>query len=394
MPTCQSRARRLLSSGQAIVVKRYPFTIRLTVATGETKQEVVLGIDIGYQKVGISAISNKQELFSAEITLRNNIVKLNSERRMYRRNRRSKHCWYRKSRFNNKEKSTGWLAPSIQHKVNSHIRIIDKISCLVPISKVIVETAKFDIQKINNPEIQGKEYQEGVQKDFDNVREYVLYRDNHICQYCKKNNVILRVHHIVSRQTGGDRPDNLITLCEKCHKKYHDGKIKLNVKIQNNFKSETCMSMIRKAIISELRKKYNVEETFGYITKRKRIENQIEKSHINDAFIIANGNKQERIEGFFTEQKRRNNRSLQLNRKGFAPSIRKQRYVYQPKDLVKINKELFEVVGTHCYGKNVIIKNHKKKLDLSSKKINWFYHVGGFVFKNIKEGSSALTPLA
>jgi len=123
MPTCQSRARRLLNNGKAVVVKRYPFTIHLTVVTGETKQEIVLGIDIGYQKVGISAISNKQELFSAEVSLRNNIVKLNSERRMYRRNRRNRNHWYRPSRFNNRKKSTGWLAPSIQHKVNSYLLV-------------------------------------------------------------------------------------------------------------------------------------------------------------------------------------------------------------------------------------------------------------------------------
>jgi N6-L-threonylcarbamoyladenine synthase len=252
MPTCQSRARRLLSEGKAIVVKRYPFTIKLTIATGETKQEVILGIDTGYQKVGISAISNKQELFAAEVTLKNNIVKLLSEKRMYRRNRRSKNHWYRKPRFNNRNKSSLWLAPSMQHKVDSHVNIVEKISKILPISKIIVESAKFDIQKINNPEIQNKEYQNGVQKDFWNVREYVLYRDKHTCQYCKKNNLILNVHHIVSRQTGGNRPDNLITLCNKCHKKYHEDKIKLDIKIKNDFRSETCMSIIRKRIISDL----------------------------------------------------------------------------------------------------------------------------------------------
>ena len=263
MPTCQSRARRLIRINKAKVVKRYPFTIQLIVTTGEARQEMVLGVDIGCQNVGISAVSNKHELFSVEVKLRNNIVELNSERRMYRRNRRSKHHWYRKPRFDNRCKTSGWLAPSIQHKVDSHVRIIEKISKLLPISKVIVETAKFDIQKINNPNIKSQEYQNGVQKDFWNIREYVLYRDNHTCQYCKKNNVVLNVHHIVTRKTGGDRPDNLIILCEKCHSKYHKGKIKLDVKIKDNFKTETCMSIIRKRIIGELRKKFEVEETFG-----------------------------------------------------------------------------------------------------------------------------------
>jgi N6-L-threonylcarbamoyladenine synthase len=379
MPTCQSRARRLLGNHKAKVVKRYPFTIQLNIATGEVKQKIVLGVDVGYKKVGVSAISNKQELLSAEIDLRNDVTKLISEKRMYRRNRRSKHHWYRKPRFSNRGIDEGWLAPSIIHKINSHIQIINKISSLLPIGKVVVETAKFDIQKINNPEISGKEYQDGVQKDFWNVREYVLYRDNHTCQHCKKSNVVLNVHHIESRQTGGNRPDNLVTLCKKCHDKYHKGKIKLNIKIKNNFRPETCMSIIRNKIISELKKKYNVKETFGYITKSKRIDNKVSKSHINDAFVIADGNTQKRCFSYFIEQKRRNNRCLQLNRKGFAPSIRRQRYSYRPKDLVRYNKKLYRVVGNHNCGKSLIVNNLNKKLNLNIKKIELVYHVGGLV---------------
>jgi len=395
MPSCPSRARRLLTNNKAKVVKRYPFTIQLNYSTGETKQEVVVGVDVGYKHVGISATNNKQELFVAEIILRTNIVELLSEKRMYRINRRSRNHWYRKPRFDNRNKDNGWLAPSIQHKVDSHIRIIEKIAKLLPISKIIIETAKFDVQKINNSEISGKEYQSGVQKDFWNIREYILYRDNHTCQYCKKNNLILNVHHIESRKTGGDRPDNLITLCEKCHKKFHEGKIKLDIKIKNNFRAETAMSVIRKRIISELSKKYSVEETFGYITKSNRVDNKIEKSHINDAFIISGGVKQVRVSSYLVEQKRKNNRSLQTNRKGFAPSIRRQRYSCQPKDLVKVNGKIYEVVGTHCYGKNVIVKSLDKKIDINIKKINWIYHVNGFGFKlNKLDGVGAIPPRA
>jgi len=392
MPTRSSRARRLIQNNKAKIVKRYPFTIQLNYSTGESKQEVILGIDIGYQNVGISALSNKQELFSAEIKLRTNIVGLLSEKRMYRRNRRNKHHWYRKPRFNNRKKTEKWLAPSIQHKVDSHIRLVDEITKILSVNKIVVETAKFDIQKINNSDIKGEDYQNGVQKDFWNIREYVLYRDNHTCQICKKTNLVLNVHHIESRNTGGNRPDNLITLCKKCHNKFHKGKAKLNVEIKNNFKTETCMSMIRNKIIEGLKKKHVVEETFGYITKSKRIESKIEKSHINDAFVIANGSEQIRYSGYFIEQKRKNNRSLQTNRNGFAPSIRKQRYSYQPKDLVRVEKRIFEVIGTHCYGKYVIAQNQNKKINISVKKIDWVYHTSGFVFETIKERSSALTP--
>ena len=87
---------------------------------------------------------------------------------------------------------------------------------ILPISKVIVEVAAFDIQKIMNPTISGVNYQNGVQKDSWNVREYVFYRDGHQCQHCKgkSGEKVLQTHHIESRQTGVDRLDNLITLCK------------------------------------------------------------------------------------------------------------------------------------------------------------------------------------
>lgn len=382
MPTRPSKARRLLLNNKAKVVKRYPFTIQLNYTTGETKQEVILGVDTGHGYIGISALGKKQELLSAEIVLRNNIVELLSERRMYRRGRRNKHHWYREPRFDNREKPSGWLAPSIQHKVDSHVRIINKIGKLLPISKIIVETAKFDIQKINNIEISGKEYQKGVQSDFWNVREYVLYRDNHTCQHCKKRNLVLNVHHIITRQTGGNRPDNLVTLCTKCHDKFHKGKIKLNIKIKNNFKPQTTMSIIRKYIISELSKNFLVEETYGYITKSKRIENKIEKSHINDAFVIANGNKQIRVKPYSVEQKRKNNRCLQTNRKGFAPSIRRNRYKIQPSDIVRIKGINYNAKGIFNKGDYVrVVDNNDKVYNFKCSLVEGYFNRGTWIWK-------------
>jgi hypothetical protein len=72
---------------------------------------------------------------------------------------------------------------------------------LMPITETIIEVAAFDIQKIKvNCEIEGKEYQEGEQLGFWNLREYILHRDNHKCQHpdCKNKakSPILEVHHI------------------------------------------------------------------------------------------------------------------------------------------------------------------------------------------------------
>ncbi len=357
MPTTAGKARKLLKKGLAKVVRRTPFTIQLMYATGETKQDVKLGVDTGYKNVGLSAVSGTKELFRSEVELRTDIVKLLSEKRMYRRHRRNR-LWYREPRFLNRTKSkkAGWLAPSVQHRLDSHIKAIDIVKSILPVTEINLEAAAFDIQKIKNPEISGVEYQNGAQKDFWNVREYVLYRDNHTCQACngKSKDKILNVHHIESRQTGGDRPDNLITLCETCHKKYHAGKIKLAIKKYKPFKAETIMSILRWKIVNKLRELGNVVNiTYGYLTKSARIALGLDKSHSNDAFCIAGGSSQEKTDVLNGTCTRRNNRAIQLNRKGYKPSVRKFRYKLQPNDLVRFNGKEVVVKGVQNLGRYI-----------------------------------------
>ena len=368
MPTTAGKARKLLRKGLAKVIMRSPFTIQLTYATGETKQPVSLGVDTGYKHIGLSAVSDAKELFRSEVELRTDIVKLLSEKRQYRRTRRNR-LWYRKARFLNriKSKKAGWLAPSVQHRLNEHIKAVEFVKSILPVTEITVEAAAFDIQKIKNPDITGDEYQNGEQSGFWNIREYVLYRDNHICQACngKSKDKVLNVHHIESRQTSGDRPDNLITLCETCHKAYHKGKIELKVKKHKAFKAETIMSILRWKIVNKLRELGNaVSITYGYLTKSARIALKLEKSHANDAFCIACGSGQERTklsQGSFI---RRNNRSVQLNRKGYKPSIRKVRYKLQPNDLVRFNGQAFLVKGMQNLGKYIKLAGLKKPVKI------------------------------
>ena len=333
MPTTPRKAKILLRSGEASVFKRTPFTIQLLHASGETKQPITLGIDSGYAHVGLSAVTEKKEVFNATVKLRTDIVKLNSERRSYRRTRRNHKTRYRKARFSNREKPEGWLAPSIQHKIDSHVKLIDMVKRILPITKINVEVASFDIQKIKNPDIEGVDYQNGEQLGFGNVREYVLHRDGHICQHCngKSKDSILEVHHLKSRQTGGDRPDNLITLCSKCHLSFRrvteeqklvsKGELKLKIKASIGLKAETFMTMVRWRIVNLLRQtNTNVSHTYGYLTKCKRISFGISKSHVNDAFVIAFcssvtrrneiGSIQQRMTGYAIQQVRRCNRKL------------------------------------------------------------------------------------
>lgn len=314
MPCNPAKARCLLKEGMGKVVKRTPFTIQLLFGSSGYRQDITLGIDSGYKSIGVSAVSGKKELFSAEVKLRTDIVKLNSERKHYRRARRNRNTWYRQPRFLNRKKPEGWLAPSIQNKLDTHVRVINQVKEILPVTKVVIEVAAFDIQKIKNPEVEGPGYQQGEQHGFWNTREYVLYRDRHKCQHCKgkSKDPVLEVHHIISRQTGGDRPDNLITLCSSCHEKVSQGKLELKVKPSQGFKAETFMSIVRRKLVDQIRNiGSEVTHTYGYLTKAGRTELGLPKSHINDAFVVAGGNGQKRFATqYIIRQVRKCNRKL------------------------------------------------------------------------------------
>ena len=318
MPCKEAKARKLLKQNKAKIVKHEPFTIQLLFDCENQTQEVNLGIDAGSKHIGISATMEKQVLYEADIELRNDVVNKLSSRREARRTRRNR-LRYRPARFNNriKSKHKGWLAPSIEQKINTHIQVIKHLHKVLPITKVVVETAQFDTQKINNPEILGEEYQQGEQLGFWNVREYVLYRDNHECQNChgKSKDERLNVHHIESRKTGGNAPNNLITLCETCHKAYHEDEIKLNFKRSRSYRDAAFMGIMRKTLLNRLRTIYsNVQETYGYITKNTRISNNLPKEHYIDARCIS-GNPQVKPLDYYLYQKcvRRQNRQIHKN---------------------------------------------------------------------------------
>ena len=322
MPTERyGKVRRLLKRGQAKVIDCCPFTIQLLYESTDVTQPVNLGIDAGSKTIGVSATTKDKVLYEAEVSLRNDITDLLSTRRQNRRTRRNRKTKYRQPRFNNRvhSKNKGWLAPSVQQKVDSHIKTVENIYRILPVSKIIVEVASFDIQKIKNPDIQGTGYQHGEQLNFWNVREYVLFRDGHICQCCKgkSKDKILNVHHIESQKTGGDAPNNLITLCETCHKGYHAGTVILprTIKRGMSFKDATFMGVMRWAFYNRLKETYsNVSLTYGYITKNTRIENSLPKKHYVDARCIS-GNPIATPSGevFYQKKVRCHNRQIHKN---------------------------------------------------------------------------------
>lgn len=394
MPCSRAKARKLLKNNKATIVKHNPFTIKLTFECENQIQSITLGVDTGYQHIGLSAKSEKAEYWSSEVVLRN-ISPLLTEKKMYRRGRRNK-LWYRKPRFLNRKRKKGWLPPSIDYRINSHIKIIEKVCSLLPITSIIVEVANFDIQKLKNLEIKGVGYQQGDLYGYENIKSYLIEREHARCQLCHERSTrtnSFRVHHIIQKSKGGtDKPDNLALLHEKCHTKLHKENLGHLLTKNKQYKAETFMSIMRNTLVTELRNTHTVMETFGYITKIRRNTLNIEKSHINDAFVIAKGSNQVRSVPLTIIQKRHNNRCLQLNRKGFKPSVRHQRYPYQPKDVVMIQGVYYDVTGTFNKGSWIRVTKAGTVFNFSTKKVERHYVTNGWAIHPHPEGCGLLAP--
>jgi len=289
MPTNPAKARMLLKFNKAKVVRKTPFTIKLTYDSSSYTQPIIAGMDTGSKVVGCAAIANGNVLYQSEVTLRQDVSDKMQQRQMYRRTRRDRKTRYRAKRFDNRANSRreGRLAPSLKSKLESHIREKSFVESILPVAHWKVELASFDIHKITNPEVSGKGYQEGKLKDYYNVKAYVLARDNYTCQHCKgkSKDHRLHCHHIIFRSKHGtDTPDNLICLCESCHDALHAGEFELSGK-KSKTKHATEIGIIK----SQLKKcGWKFIETFGYETKYKR-ERCLEflKTHANDAVSIC-----------------------------------------------------------------------------------------------------------
>lgn len=291
------KVRRLLDSKRAKVVRRDPFTIKLLFETEKIEPSLTLGVDTGSSKIGCAVVTPKKEvLYVSEVEIRNDITTKMEKRKAYRRARRSRKTRYRKPRFLNRGKK-GWLSPTIVSKINSHIREIEFIKSILPIKQIVLETGTFDphllkMQEEDKPFNRHWGYQRGPNYGFGNAKAACLIRDNYTCKCCKTKKGTLHVHHIIYRSNGGsDDLDNLITLCEECHKKLHNGELKafeskLIGKKKGNLKHATQMNTIRSTLLEH----YPCAiETFGYITKENRQFIGLEKTHYNDAVVIAMG---------------------------------------------------------------------------------------------------------
>jgi 5-methylcytosine-specific restriction endonuclease McrA len=211
-------ARSLLNAGKAAVLRQYPFTIMLKKAVDASPAPLQLKIDPGSKVTGFALVEGRKVLFGAELTHRGAAITAKlSDRRAIRRNRRNRKTRYRQARFLNRTRPAGWLAPSLQHRVATTLTWVKRFCRLTPIGSIIQELVRFDLQKMEHPEISGIEYQQGTLLGYE-VREYLLEKWGRKCTYCAKDNVPLQIEHIQPKSKGGsDRLSNLCLACENCN---------------------------------------------------------------------------------------------------------------------------------------------------------------------------------
>jgi len=221
-PCHQARARELLDKGRAKVFRRYPFTIVLQdrVFEASVTHSHRIKIDPGSKVTGIAVVQEERGRVTnaLEVSHRGQQIKNSLEsRRSLRRGRRNRKTRYRKPRFLNRTRRTGWLPPSLESRIANIETWVRRIRKVCPVTAVSQELVRFDLQQIQNPEISGVEYQRGELFGFE-VKEYLLQKWNRRCAYCGVENVPFEIEHILARSKGGsNRVNNLCLSCHSCN---------------------------------------------------------------------------------------------------------------------------------------------------------------------------------
>ena len=399
MPTDNhAKVRLLLKSGKATVVKRCPFTIRLTGTSKTYVQDITIGVDAGSKHVGLSATTERKELFSAELQPRNDVVGLLSARKALRSSRRNRTTRHRAPRLKNRvhAKHKGWLAPSVEVKIWNHIQGIRLVAKLLPLTTIRVETAEFDMQRLKamvagEPLPVGTDYQLGEQYNQYNqynARQYVLHRDGYTCQCCgahdtKTKSVKLHVHHLESRKTGGDAPDNLITLCVDCHTGYHAGVVKLptSKRRRKSTMDAAFMGIMRKTLMNRLKVMFpniKVCSTYGYITKYWREKKNIAKTHTSDAFVVSKNLDAKRLDKpLLIVPKRQHNRQIhkcKINKGGARKLNQTSKYMF--------GYQLFDRVL--CKGQEGFVFGRRSSGSFDVRKLNGDVVSDGITYRKLK----------
>ena len=291
----------MLNNGKAAVFKRYPFTLILKVEVTATQKPITLKIDPGSRTSGIALVQGEDVIFGAELTHRGQTIKSSLEsRRSLRRNRRNRHTRYRQARFLNRARPKGWLAPSLQHRVETTLTWVTKLMKLAPIASIVQELVRFDLQQLENPEISGIEYQQGVLCGYE-VREYLLNKWDRKCAYCGVTNTPLQVEHIHPKaKSGSNRISNLCLACEKCNLKKGTQDIRqflvkkpdvlkrILAQAKRPLKDAAAVNSTRWALFNRLKETgLPVSTGSGGLTKFNRTRLKLPKTHWLDAACVG-----------------------------------------------------------------------------------------------------------
>lgn len=317
MGCSHARARILLKTGRAAVFKRFPFTIILKDRVGGYAQRVRVKIDPGSKTTGIAVVRENTVVFGLNIEHRGETIRNQIEsRRMIRRQRRSRKTRYRQPRFENRQRCKGWLPPSILSRIANMETWVKRLQRLIPVFSLSLESVRFDLQKLENPDIQGVEYQQGTLTGFE-LREYLLELHQHRCMYCNgaSKDPVLNIEHIVpknprSGMRGTDKVSNLGIACVSCNQAKDNVSLqewldalsksrldldKMRVKLipfvlkrRNGFYIHaSAVNVMRNELVRRLSAILPLEVGSGGLTKFNRINNGFRKDHWIDAACVG-----------------------------------------------------------------------------------------------------------
>ena len=403
MPTTRRRhVKKLLNSGKARIASHTPFTIQLKYQTEEKCQLLVMGIDPGRSNIGTVVVNqNGASVFSAVCETRNKeIRKLMEKRRQCRmasrrgerkaRQRRARRfgtmlkagCIMRRlpnyeaevfckiirntqARFCNRKRPEGWLTPTVEHLVRTHINLFRKIKKVLPVTDVAIEVNRFAFMLLENPDATGLDFQNGPLKGYTDVKAGICDIQAGRCLMCDAE--IEVYHHIVPRHKNGSNTlMNLAGLCRKCHGKVHtepDFAKKLQSRKSGMLKKYHAVSALNQAIPYICRRLldevgiHHVHFTDGYHTSMAREEFGIEKNlitnpcHVEDAYLIA------------------------VSHLSIRPKLSGIEKVYSIKQFRRHDRALIKAQRERTYylGKKAVAKNRRHRFEQTAPSLHEWY---------------------
>lgn len=303
MPCHPARARQLLTQGKAAVFRRYPFTIILKEREGGDTQPIELKLDPGSKTTGIALVANGRVVWSAELHHRGARIRHALEkRRAVRRSRRNRKTRYRKPRFLNRTRPTGWLPPSLESRV-AHVETwVARLRRAVPITALALELVRFDTHQMHTPEVSGVAYQQGTLAGYE-VREYLLEKWERTCAYCGATDVPLEIEHIVPKSRGGsNRVSNLTLACHPCNQRKGNqtaaefGYPHIQAQAKQPLRDAAAVNATRWRLYERLQETgLPLTCSSGGRTKYNRIQQSYPKAHWIDAACVGESGEQVQV---------------------------------------------------------------------------------------------------